>query len=226
MHAFLVSLAFFGQAAADVPPAPAAELPIANAPKSAEEMRNWLLAQLIVDASFDTKKAADVERMLGGMNEQQLTTLTEVYKERAARRDRAARQPTEKQPADAANQAAQGQVALDQVAQDQAKLNLQQLEAYRDHLKREYDRRLLQGAMEQNLVRQNIFNNQLVMYRTNFGFPMTPIGGYSGIGYGGLGYGGLGYGGFGYGVMNYGGWGYGAPGFGAPYYGGMGNGFW
>ena len=195
MHALLVSLALLGQVGAEIPPAPAAELSSRSSPKSAEEMRNWMLAQLIVDLAFDTKKVADVERMLASMNERQLQTLTDVYTERAAKRELAEKLPPE---------------AAKQQALDQAKLNLQQAEAYRDFLKREYDRRILQGQMEQNLVRQNIANNQLLMYRTNFGWGNTP----------------LGYGGLGYGVMNYGGWGYGAPAFGPPIYGGWGYGTW
>ncbi len=206
MHAFLVSLTLFGQTGVALPPAPDAEKPPAVAPASApaetvEELRNWLLARLIVDLSFDAQKSTDVGRLIKTMDEPQMRALVAYYKERAARRDQAFAVP---------------QQTNQQQALEQAKLDQQQAEAYRDHLKREYDRQILQGHMTQNLVYQNIVNNQRLSYLSNG--PFT---------YGGFGYSPYGYGGYGYGISNYGGFvGYGNPGFGnsmmytSPWYGG------
>ena len=197
MYAIYLSLALIGQVEIGVPPAPAAEIPAAPV-DSAEELRNWLLARLVIDSSFDEKKSSEARRLLATMNERQLTTLVAAYKERMAK------------PATVTPAAAQSPTTdpAQQQALDQAKLNLQQAEAYRDHLKREYDRRILQGQMTQNLVYQNIVNNQMMMYRTNGAFT-----------YGAFGVGPIGFGGLGYGVMNYGGFGYGAPMYGGAFYG-------
>lgn len=195
MHALIVGLALIGQAEVPIPPAPSVTKPAPAAVQppagadSTEEMKSWLLARLIIDLSFDPQKSAEVERMLGRMNEQQLRALVAAYQERTAAGNAGA-SPPRPNPAGNLNPS-------DQQALEQAKLNKQQAEAYRDHLKREYDRRLLQGYMNQNLVRQTLINNQQLMY-----FNSNPLG-YSPLGFGGLGYG----------VMNYGGFGYGAPGF-------------
>jgi hypothetical protein len=198
MQALLISVALFAQSDLGIPPAPAPAVEVSSNPRqTAEEMRTWLLARLVIDSAFDEKKSAEAQRLLSTMNEQQLTALVEAYKERAPR------------PAPAAKSAANSTLtATQQQELDQARLNLQQAEAYRDHLKREYDRRLLQGQMTQNLVYQNIVNNQMLMYRTNGMF-----------GYGVYGVSPLGFGGLGYGVLNYGGWGYGAPVFGGGFVG-------
>ncbi|MBS0206538.1 MAG: hypothetical protein JSS49_26920 [Planctomycetes bacterium] len=201
MYAFYLSLVLMGQVEIGVPPAPAAEVPAAVATDSAESMRNWLLARLVIDSGFDEQKSSEARRLLDTMNTAQLTTLVTAYKERMAK------------PAPAAAPqlpVADKSVSTDPVQQqamDQAKLNLQQAEAYRDYLKREYDRRILQGHMTQNLVYQNILNNQMMMYRTNG--PYT---------YGAFGMGPYGIGGLGYGVLNYGGFGYGAPMYGGGFY--------
>ena len=198
MYSLVFSLALWGQAEIGVPPAPAPEVATGIATESAEEMRVWLLARLVIDSSFDEKKSAEAQRLLASMNERQLNALVAAYKERTAT-PRLASKP----PVDSASSQ----------ASDQAKLNLQQAEAFRDHLKREYERRLLQGQMTQNLVQQNIVNNQMLMYRNNGPFSYG-----AGFGYG-PGVGPLGYGGLGYGVLNYGGWGYGAPMYGGTFYG-------
>lgn len=199
MYSLLLSLALTGQIEIGVPPAPAAD-PAANLTsepatsgtgESAEEMRAWLLARLIIDSSFDEKKAAEAQRLLSGMNSQQLNSLVAAYKERTAK------------PVNPPVSTTQDERAL-----DEAKLNQQRAEAYRDHLKREYDRRILQGQMTQNLVYQNIVNNQMMMYRTNG--PFT---------HGAFGAGPFGFGGLGYGVLNYGGFGYGAPMYGGAFFG-------
>ena len=220
MYSLVVTLALFGQAEIGVPPAPApaaeipaTPLPVANpAANSAEEMRVWLLARLVIDASFDEKKSAEAQRLLANMNEPQLIALVAAYKERAAAPRPAVKPLVGVAPSPGSDQAT-----------DQAKLNLQQLEAYRDHLKREYDRRILQGHMTQNLVAQNILNNQTMMYRP---YGMYGYGsGFGPLGYGGLGYGAMNYGGMGYGAMGYGGMGYSGMGYVSPMYGG-GLGMW
>ena len=198
MYSLVFSLALWGQAEIGVPPAPAAEVAVGTAAESAEEMRVWLLARLVIDSAFDEKKSAEAQRLLASMNERQLNALVAAYKERTATPRQASRPPVDSAPSQAS---------------DQAKLNLQQAEAFRDHLKREYDRRILQGQMTQNLVSQNIVNNQMMMYRS---YGMYGYG--AGVGYG-PGIGPLGYGGLGYGVLNYGGWGYGAPMYGGTFYG-------
>jgi len=197
MYSLLFSLAFLGQTEVGVPPAPAAEVVANPEGSSAEEMRTWLLARLVIDSAFDEVKSNEARRLLATMNEQQLKALVAAYKERNVTKR------TEVTTASASSLDPQQQAAL-----DQAKLNLQKAEAYRDHLKREYDRRILQGQMTQNLVYQNIVNNQMLMYRTNG--PFT---------YGAFGVGPISYGGLGYGVLNYGGWGYGAPMYGGMFYG-------
>lgn len=199
MNALFVSLVLFGQNEIGVPPAPAADFSAVTSGQSADEMRTWLLARLVIDSGFDEKKSAEAQRLLSTMNEQQLNALVAAYKERTAR------PATTSTPAPAATNSTLTTGQQQQL--DQAKLNLQQAEAYRDHLKREYDRRLLQGQMEQNLVYQNIVNNQMLLYRNNglYGYSsfVSPIG----------------FGGLGYGVLNYGGWGYGAPLYGGGFYG-------
>jgi hypothetical protein len=193
MYSLLMGLALFGQVEIGVPPAPAAELPVVPASESAEEMRSWLLARLVLDQSFDERKSAEAKRLLSTMDERQLKALVAAYQERTTKPA-----ATTKTPLDS-NQ---------QQALDQAKLNLQQAEAYRDHLTREYDRRILQGQMTQNLVYQNILNNQMAMYRNN--------GLYT---FGGINLAPVGFGGMGYGMLNYGGWGIGAPVYGGTFYG-------
>ena len=180
MHALLISLMLFGQVDVATPPAPMANTPAPA--ESPEDLKNWLLARLIIDLSFDTQKSADVERMLDRMNERQLRALVAAYKERNQK-------PT-----------SPGQQAVTQdPALEQAKLDQQQAEAYRDYLKREYDRRLLNGYMTQNLVQQNLVNNTRMMYLSNGSF------GYSPLGFGGLGFGPMNYGGFGFGAPGFGG---------------------
>lgn len=218
MHGFLLSAALFGQADVPVLPSPApavaTSVPVANsaspsgpASSSAEDMKKWLLARLIVDLSFDPQKSAEVERLLNTLDEQQLLVLVAVYQEKLAQKAQVGRTPS----------------ASNQQAIEQAKLNLQQAEAYRDHLKREYDRSILQGYMTQNLVQQNILNNQAMLYLQSPYLNGT-------FGYGYPGYGGFGYGGYGYGPMLYGNY-YGTPGLGnsmmyaGPSYG-QGVGFW
>jgi hypothetical protein len=237
MHAFLVSLAIFGQTDSVVPPAPTPISPGANsvvpdpsAPSPAtsavpstaapaetfDEMKTWLLTRLIVDLNFDAQKAAEVEGLINTLNEQQLRVLIGVYKERSAKRDQVSKSQRE------ANQ---------QQTLDQAKLNLQQAEAYRDHLKREHDYRILQGVMTQNLVYQNIVNNQRLMYLNGGPYTYGAFG-YSPYGYGGFGYGPIGYGGYGYGPATYGTYYYQGPAMGSsvfyanPYSYGGGMGFW
>lgn len=196
MYSVLICLAFLGQSEVGVPPAPAAEMVASPEAGSAEEMRTWLLARLVIDSSFDEAKSNEARRLLATMNDQQLKALVAAYKERTAAKPAVT-------TASASSQDPQQQATL-----DEAKLNLQKAEAYRDYLKREYDRRILQGQMAQNLVYQNIVNNQMLMYRTNG--PYT---------YGAFGVGPISYGGLGYGVLNYGGWGYGAPMYGGMFYG-------
>ena len=202
MHAILISLAFFGQADIALPPVPAAESLPTNEVQTVEQMRAWLMAQLIIDMSFDVQKSAEVRQLLDGMNEEQMRILIGVYKERSAKRDLSAKPELNTQ---------QKQLL------DQAKSDLQQAEALRDHLKQEYDRRILQGYMTQNLVYQNLVNNQRAMLPYNNPFAY------------GNGIGPYGYGGITYGPMNYGWYGYGVPGlgssvmYGGPFvYGGMG----
>lgn len=197
MYSLLFSLALLGQSEIGVPPAPAAEMAANPDASSAEEMRTWLLARLVIDSSFDEAKSAEAKRLLATMNEQQLKALVAAYKER-----------TPAKPAAVTTASASSLDPQQRAALDEAKLNLSKAEAYRDHLKREYDRRILQGQMTQNLVYQNIVNNQMLMYRTNG--PYT---------YGAFGMGPISYGGLGYGVLNYGAWGYGAPMYGGMYYG-------
>ena len=198
MYSLVFSLALLGQAEIGVPPAPAVEVATGTATESAEELRVWLLARLVIDSAFDEKKSAEAQRLLASMNERQLNALVAAYKERTATPRLASKPPVDSAPSQAS---------------DQATLNLRQAEAFRDHLKREYDRRILQGQMTQNLVSQNIVNNQMMMYRNNGPFSYG-----TGFGYG-PGVGPLGYGGLGYGVLNYGGLGYGAPVYGGSYYG-------
>ena len=196
MYSLFILLTVIGQSEIGVPPAPAADTSAASATNSAEEMRTWLLARLVIDSAFDERKSAEAQRLLATMNTQQLSALVAAYQERTTKSVKPAVSTTS--PTDPSQQA----------AVDQAKLNLQQAQAYRDHLKREYDRRLLQGQMTQNLVYQNILNNQMLMYRS-YG-PFTS---------GAFGAGPFGAGGLGYGVLNYGGFGYGAPIYGGGFYG-------
>jgi hypothetical protein len=194
MHSLLITLALIGQTDVPLPPAPGVVSPPSSVAESAQDLKTWLLARLIIDLSFDTQKSADVERMLDRMNEQQLRALVAAYKERTSEQKQQQKMRTSKGQPETANDP----------ALEQAKLDKQQAEAYRDHLKREYDRRVLQGHMTQNLVYQSIVNNQRMMY-----FNSSPFG-YSPMGFGGLGYG----------AINYGGFGVGAPGFGG-FYGGV-----
>ena len=86
MHALVISLALLGQAEIDnlpTPPAPApaiAEIPSPAPADNVEDLKAWLLGQLIVDMSFDPQKSAEVERMLDRMNERQIKALVEAYK--------------------------------------------------------------------------------------------------------------------------------------------------
>jgi hypothetical protein len=205
MHAFLMSLTLFGQAEAPIPGAPA-PVPSAGPVERIDDLKIWLLTRLIVDMSFDSKKSAEVERLINTMNERQLRELIAVYKERTGPRQ----PPTKSQ-----------QENEQQQAEVRAKMNLQQAQAWRDDLKHQYDFRLLQTQMAQSLVTQNILlNNQRMMSLYNGPSVYGPFAsgavGYGQLGYGNIGYGNICYGGIGYGAVNYGGFSYGAPGTGGP----------
>ena len=220
MQALLINLALFCQSDLVLPPAPQptpilnttpVAVPVAQGgatAQSPQDMRDWLLARLVVDLAFDAQKSNEVKTLIATMDDNQMRFLVEYYNERAAKRDQAVK------PASTTS---------DQQSLEQAQLNLQQLEAYRDHLQRDFDLKVLNGFMNQNLLYQNMVNNQRLSYMT---WPSTFLPGYGMSPYG---YGGFGYGGIGYGQVAYAAYGYGVPGYGTsmmyanPYYGsGMG----
>lgn len=221
MQALLIQLALFCQADAALPPPPP-PAPIANngavvhaipGAQSTQDLRDWLLARLVVDLGFDVQKSNEVKELLTTMDDKQVRFLVDYYKERAAQRA----QPIKQASATAEQQAA-----------EQAALNLQQLEAYRDHLRREFDLKVLNGQMNQNLLYQNMINNQRLSYLSYGPYAYVPGFGYGG--FGGRGFGPMGFGGYGFGAPGYG---FGMPGYGSaviyggPMYGnGVGVGFY
>lgn len=112
--------------------------------ETTEDLKAWLLTQLIVELSFDEQKIKQVEVRLDKMNDRQVRMLIALYKDRVAKRDQA--------------EAARQQFMRQQIL-NQATLDLARAQAYKEYLQREYQQRILQGEMEQNLVRQNIQNS-------------------------------------------------------------------
>lgn len=137
MSPWVLTVLLVVQIDSPIPPAPAA--PVAAASEtSAESMRSWLLARLILDQSFNEAQAAEASRLLARMNVSQLDALVAAYKERnglgAADPDN-----TEESP-----------------ALKQARHELRLAEALRDQLRAELRQRLDDRAALQAMTWQTL----------------------------------------------------------------------
>lgn len=133
-----------------------------NPSSTTEDLKVWLLTQLIVELSFNEEKVKEVETRLDKMTDRQVRMLIEFYRDRVAKRDQAE---------------AYRQWYMQQQVVNQAQLDLMRAEGYKEHLQREHQQRIIQGEKETNIMRQNIQNNNRMIY--------PYYGGFGGYGYGG-----------------------------------------
>jgi len=124
LHVALLCL-FVGQ----VPPPPAPLLPTSDAqspPTDPQAQRKWLLDrlgdELQAQGKLDAQKKQEIEQMINGVTDEQLSHAVQYYQQRKA----------------------------EQLAEAQA--NLHRLEAYRDNLKREVERRRQVYQQEQAIT--------------------------------------------------------------------------